>query len=260
MKHECLYKYLDVEGALSMILNKELQFTNPIYFNDPFDCHPGLLDYNVPEGYTRGWMPESFMQKKAFCDSNNERRRVWISSLSKRHDSILMWSYYNNHKGVCIGLDKEVHSAFLCHQSLGMFFAPNVEVVYRNVLEKPNAICDTLDMYQLCTKSTQWQHEQETRHIILNPHPLVPKRVIRPTLKNELISWTEVRFYPKLSAECFDCVYLGARISESDKLRILKAVFASLPGIKVFQMIPDHESFSFVEEPVNIETYLAEHK
>lgn len=66
MKPDCLYKYLDVTGALSMILNKELQFTNPIYFNDPFDCHPGLFDYNVPDGYTRGWMPKSFMQKKRF--------------------------------------------------------------------------------------------------------------------------------------------------------------------------------------------------
>ena len=260
MKSECLYKYLDINGALSMILNKELQFTNPIYFNDPFDCHPGLFDFQVPDGYSRGWMPKSFIQKKAICDSTNERRRVWICSLSKRHDSMLMWSYYANHKGVCIGLNKDKHTEFLSKGSLGLLFIANQEVDYRNVLEKPNGVCGAPFMYQLCTKSSQWQHEQEIRHIILDPHPWIPHRMIRTTSKNDLIPWTEVRFYPKLSAECFDSIYLGARISEYDKLRILKAIYMSLPGIKVFQMVPDHQSFSFVEEPINVETYLAEHK
>lgn len=82
MNPEYLYKYLDINGALSMILNKELQFTNPIYFNDPFDCHSGLFDFQVPDGYSRDWMPKSFIQEKAICDSTNERRRVWICSLS----------------------------------------------------------------------------------------------------------------------------------------------------------------------------------
>lgn len=66
MKSECLYKYLDINGALYMILNKELQFTNPVYFNDPFDCHPGLFDFYVPDGYSRGWMPKSFIQLRKY--------------------------------------------------------------------------------------------------------------------------------------------------------------------------------------------------
>lgn len=45
-----LYKYLDIEGAKCMIGNHNLQFTNASQLNDPFDCHPKLLDYsNVPE-------------------------------------------------------------------------------------------------------------------------------------------------------------------------------------------------------------------
>ena len=46
-----LYKYLDIEGAKCMIENQKLQFTNAFQLNDPFDCHPKLLDYsNVPNG------------------------------------------------------------------------------------------------------------------------------------------------------------------------------------------------------------------
>lgn len=260
MEPECLYKYLDVDGALSMILNKELQFTNPIYFNDPFDCNPGLFDYNVPEGHTRGWIPKSFMQEKAVCDSTNGRRRTWICCLSKRYDSMLMWSYYTNHKGVCMGLNKEKHTEFLNKCTLGLSFMANQEVEYRNVLEKPNVFCGVPFMYQLCTKSTQWQHEQEIRHIIIGPHPGIPHRMIRPTTRNELIPWTEVRFYPRLSNECFSKIYLGARISDSDKLRILKAVEASLPNISVFQIVPDCDNFSFTEEPVDVKKYILEHK
>lgn len=260
MKTDCLYKYLDIRGALSMIMNKELQFTNPIYFNDPFDSHPGLFDYSVPEGYEKGWAPEDFWKKKAICDSSNERRRAWICSLSKRHDSMLMWSYYTNHRGVCIGLDRESHSHVLSKKCLGQTFMDNVEVKYRDVLEKPNGICDMSYMYQLCTKSAQWQHEQEVRHIIIEPNPWVPYHMIRPTTKKELIPWTEVRFYPKLSSECFTSIYLGAQISDSDKLRVLKAVRVSMPHVKVFQMVPDCEYFSFKEIPVDVEKFVSEHK
>ena len=44
-----LYKYLDIVGAKCMIGNQNLQFTNASQLNDPFDCHPKLIDYsNVP--------------------------------------------------------------------------------------------------------------------------------------------------------------------------------------------------------------------
>lgn len=44
-----LYKYLDIAGAKGMIGNKNLQFTNASQLNDPFDCHPKLIDYsNIP--------------------------------------------------------------------------------------------------------------------------------------------------------------------------------------------------------------------
>ena len=54
-----LYKYLDIVGAKCMIGNQNLQFTNASQLNDPFDCHPKLIDYsndlilNFKDGYLR---------------------------------------------------------------------------------------------------------------------------------------------------------------------------------------------------------------
>lgn len=45
-----LFKYLDVNGALAMLSKRTLQFTNSFYFNDPFDCHPSLIDFSSDPG------------------------------------------------------------------------------------------------------------------------------------------------------------------------------------------------------------------
>ena len=102
-----LYKYLDITGAKCMIGNQNLQFTNASQLNDPFDCHPKLLDYSsVPERNLQGWIPEEWWKMKEENDALNLRNETWLRSLSKINDSILMWAHYcYNHKGICIGLD-----------------------------------------------------------------------------------------------------------------------------------------------------------
>ena len=42
-----LYKYLDFNGGLMMLHYGNLQFTNATQLNDPFDCHPSLIDFSV---------------------------------------------------------------------------------------------------------------------------------------------------------------------------------------------------------------------
>ena len=66
-----LYKYLDIVGAKCMIGNRNLQFTNASQLNDPFDCHPKLIDYsNVPDTKLQGWIPkELWIRKKKMMPS-----------------------------------------------------------------------------------------------------------------------------------------------------------------------------------------------
>lgn len=79
-----LYKYLDIVGAKCMIGNQNLQFTNASQLNDPFDCHPKLIDYsNVPNTKLQGWIPKEWWIEKEENDALNLRNDTWLCSLSK---------------------------------------------------------------------------------------------------------------------------------------------------------------------------------
>ena len=69
-----LYKYLDIDGAKCMIGNQDLQFTNASQLNDPFDCHPKLIDYsNVPDIKLQGWIPKEWWVEKEENDALREQ-------------------------------------------------------------------------------------------------------------------------------------------------------------------------------------------
>ena len=103
-----LYKYLDFNGGLMMLHYGNFQFTNVTQLNDPFDCHPSLIDFsNVPKEACEGWIPE-IIEKLRRESFRRNREEVWICSLSKIYDSILMWSYYSKHKGQAWEHEQEV--------------------------------------------------------------------------------------------------------------------------------------------------------
>ena len=78
-----MFKYLDVTGALAMLSKGTLQFTNSFYFNDPFDCHPSLIDFsNVPVDALRGW-PADVIEDIESNRHINYRNDLWICSLLK---------------------------------------------------------------------------------------------------------------------------------------------------------------------------------
>ena len=145
-----LYKYLDINGAKCMLGNQNLQFTNASQLNDPFDCHPKLIDYsNVPESKLQGWIPKEWWMKKEENDALNLRNETWICSLSKVYDSLLMWSHYcYNHKGVCIGLDIDKVMQSVPPMFGTIYLKPFViEVQYRNIIERPDAHQSVEDIF-----------------------------------------------------------------------------------------------------------------
>ena len=105
-----------------MLEHHNLQFTNATKFNDPFDCHPALFDYShVPE-CPHNWPPADFLSSKGENDMENLRNNTWMCCLSKVFGSLLMWAYYNNHKGICIGLNKDAVLKCCQHMFLGMMY------------------------------------------------------------------------------------------------------------------------------------------
>lgn len=245
-----------------MLQNSNLQFTNATRLNDPFDCHPALFDFsNAPE-YPYNWPPKDFMIVKGKTDAENLRNRAWICSLSKVHDSLLMWSYYGNHKGVCVGLDMEKANKYLSRIRCKIYVgARKMEVQYRDVIEKPDYFRDDEDLfrYQLSTKATAWEHEQEVRLLLLDPtpagtlhHPSYATMALpySPKSDNEFIDWKELRAYPHLGGECFVSLYLGIKIEPERREQIISEARKCNPSIKIYQMIIDPDAFRMKDEVI----------
>lgn len=262
-----LYKYLDVKGGLAMLEHHNLQFTNATKLNDPFDCHPALFDYSNAPTNKHNWPPADFLRQKGETDMENQRNRTWICSLSKIHDSLLMWSYYGNHKGVCVGLDMEKARIYLSKiMCLVYIGAIEMEVQYRDIIEKPDYFHDIKDYirYQLSTKAKAWKHEQEVRQLLIDPipsdnlnHPcFAPMHLpYKPKDKDEVIDWKDVRAYPKIGGECFDSLYLGINIDKEEKEKIIKVALKLNPEIKIYQMTIDPEAFRLKEKEIEFEKY-----
>lgn len=258
--HKCLYKYLDAKGALMMLFRSNLQFTNATRLNDPFDCHPSLINFsNVPNEKCHGWSPDVI----SMVESNQyERYRdsAWICSLSKNYDSLLMWSYYNSHKGVCIGLDMEKVKQYLSRIMNGVYIgAREFEVQYKDIIEKPDYFRDYQDFfkYQISTKAKAWEHEQEVRLLLIDPMPAtvlhhpcfaVMDLPYKPKDNDWPIDYRELRAYAEIGCECFESVYLGINIDKDEKAKLIKLAKKLNPEIEIYQMNVDPEAFRLKAE------------
>ena len=246
-----LYKYLDADGGLAMLSNGNIQFTNATKLNDPFDCHPSLIDFSqVPTERARAWGKEAIMD----LESNRFERyrdKTWLCSLSKNYDSLLMWSYYNCHKGICIGINMEKADKYLSRiwgsTILGYL---KFEVQYKDIIEKPDFFKRNEDLwsYQLSTKGKAWEHEQEVRLVIVDPSRMTPYYVPSELEKKEIIDYKEIRFVPKMGGECFDSVYLGVNIDDEKRTEIIEAAKNLNSAIKIYQMKVDANAFKLQPE------------
>ena len=254
-----LYKYLDLNGGFMMQHHINMQFTKATRLNDPFDCNPALFDFsNAPE-HPYNWPPKDFLIEKGITDRENLRNIAWVCSLSKIHDSVLMWSYYGNHKGVCVGLDMEKANKYLSGIHCGIYIgAMEMEVQYRDLIEKPDYFHDVKDIfrYQLSTKAKEWEHEQEVRLLLLDPTPAwdnsnpfyAPMGLPYEPKRNEEVDWKEVRAYPQLGSECFESLYLGIKIEPEKRDIIISEARKCNPEIKIYQMTIDPDAFRLKEE------------
>ncbi len=252
-----LYKYLDITGARNMIGHQTLQFTNATQLNDPFDCHPKLLDYsNVPKRKLQGWIPEEWWKMKEENDALNLRNDTWLCSLSKINDSILMWAHYcYNHKGICIGLDLDKVMESVPPMFGSIYIKPIVlDVLYQDIIERPSAYNSTKDIfsYQLGTKAKEWEYEQEVRLVMPKPHPmyaaLTPAQAKNP---KKTWDWREIHHYMPLKGECFESIYFGVNTEPKEKDLIVKHVRKKLnPQIKLYQMCVDADAFKLQPEAI----------
>ena len=252
-----LYKYLDADGGLKMLKCQNLQFTNASRLNDPFDCHPSLIDFsNVPETRCKAWPPDIIKLLESSPYKRNWEN-AWICSLSKVNDALLMWSYYGNHKGVCIGIDMEKADNYLSQIWHGNYIGVHkLEVQYKDIVKKPDYSHDIDNGrffdYQLGTKAKAWEHEQEVRLLMSEPHPgLTPCDFPKESKKKDgSVDYKDFRFYPPIGRECFCSLYIGINTPEDKQKEILKVAQWLNPDMKIYKMRVDPDAFRLKAELV----------
>ena len=243
-----LYKYLDIEGAIKMLKNRTIRFSNATKQNDPFDCHPNLIDHSCAAD---GAITEEWGKLMVLTEENRSENvwyDTWFCSLSKISNSIPMWSYYaQNHTGVCIGLniDKVLKNT---PQLFGLsYIEPLVcEVQYKDILQRPNSRGD-LWYYQLTTKAKDWAHEQEVRLIMPQATRIYlayTDELTEREKRGEIIHDKEFpRDMPIHDGECLEAIYLGIKIDIKKKKEVILKAQEINPNIKIYQMQVDDKAF-----------------
>ncbi len=215
-----LFKYLDSDGGKAMLENETLKFTPASQLNDPYDCHhvsPVKVDYP-------GFQVE--------IDLNAVFEHIGICSLSSDPLNILMWSYYNGHKGLCLGVNMNTAGTMIgYHQNVNRVVCIKkvtyqetlpildpLDVVPRNFQDK--AFVDNSEKAQrainkfLSTKTKKWEHENEYRLIL------------RGEMDVSKIAMAKID-------SLIDCIYLGCRFPADKAPYILN--IAKARNLKVYQ-------------------------
>ena len=186
-----LYKYQPYNvQTLDNLKNRQIWFSKPVRFNDPFDCH---INYNVKlmtdkdwnKVFTflkRLWLEEKDVQKKEAKAEyfNNDVpsdlfksqfakhaksiiedeiegrfRQSGIACFSGKANDILMWSHYTDgHRGFCLEFDTRY-----------LPFSKAIPVKYSKTLPSIEGkdLSDEILMGLAITKAKGWSYEDEWR-------------------------------------------------------------------------------------------------
>ncbi|WP_156362142.1 DUF2971 domain-containing protein [Sphingomonas sp. Leaf208] len=169
-----LYKYVSALRAIQIIKDRQIQFSLPRYFNDPFDRPLN------PIARSRDLWGDLMGPLRADIKSRIWEANSGVLSLTRIPTNSLMWAHYaDSHKGVVLGFDVE-EAGFLERQT-NLIPAHFGSVIYsrRRVLDdysteeaNPLTIGGTyrfdISNYEklqrlFLTKPLDWAYEEEVR-------------------------------------------------------------------------------------------------
>lgn len=183
-----IYKYTDLVGLKSILMDSTLKFTKPEDFNDPFEFHDNLVDtkltnkhlkqivkereHNVTqEGlkrkiqtYTNNFFDFQEYLKQQFL---NIKQTTRICCFSETSNNQLMWAHYSDkHKGACIGFSKQI----LYSNFNGGYQINKVKYTKKIHPKNLSKYRDKAILHWIITKSNVWEYEKEIRIVSgLNP-------------------------------------------------------------------------------------------
>lgn len=174
-----IYKYFPVnEFTIRTLINNELFFSNPIDFNDPFDCQfiLNLVEGSEAEKELIDKMQLSDEERNLF-ESKGLRSQlssgltprfrtelaklIGVTCFTEKPNDFLMWSHYaKSHTGICLKFDWKIHEDYF----------QGTKVIYDNSL--PIIEYSSSQGFQnqipkiVSTKLSHWSHENEIRSAV----------------------------------------------------------------------------------------------
>jgi hypothetical protein len=215
-----LFKYASGKRAAQILRDKTIRFTQPKYFNDPFEFSPSLdidtlksvyfdhplIKNRISSGEARKNVLNGFAEFAREVANNITAglNNCGVLSLSKRCDIPLMWSHYaENHTGIVIGFN--VDGGLYTGNEIGDLadLSPeefdtlsDVGAVYYSKTKAPYPDEKNGILTAAYTKDECWAYEEEWR-------------VVR-NLKTLNLAAPDI-FVSNFSPESVRCVIMGAR-------------------------------------------------
>lgn len=207
---EIVYKYRNwrEDNHKNILLQNQLFMASPKYFNDPFDCRIPtnyfLLDsFEKIQKYALSYITrnrDTLLKKNRDlenefhtivkrCTSNLEKvqedyekiffgsqdKHYGVLSLSKRWDSLLMWSHYaDNHTGYCVGFwESKLRESKSFGKGGPVNYDPENNYPIINPLIDENIMIRSFK--ETHNKAKEWGYEEEYRLVKLF-YPEEPKK------------------------------------------------------------------------------------
>lgn len=257
-----MYKYLNNSLIDSVLLNNTLRFTQPKFFNDPFEIQTHIkgimseqkveeqyqenIEKILYEEYEKSKLPMAYKdfrqninlletlpllktitQSPTFInqiqDGFNQisSKYIGILSLSSINSSLLMWAHYaNSHQGFVVEFD-ETNYFFNQQKHQNDFLRCLKKVVYSD--KRPSLYLSDFNEYDIFfTKSIEWAYENEYRMLM--------------DLDKADESQKDIYLF-KFPKESIKSIYLGTRISDENKSKILDIIYndEDFQKINIFQ-------------------------
>mgnify|MGYP002626021928 CR=1 FL=1 len=228
-----LYKYTSVENCLRIINEGTLWFADYHTFNDPFECN-AIIDTSNTKAEWQDFLLQNgvpFSEAARLANlieqdparAEHDVKRIILENqnttgflcLTAKHDNLLMWAHYaNQHEGCCVKFDL-LNDVDLFYRIRAIVYDNNY-IAY-NYLRNHGGAFDAI-----CHKSKDWAYEEEYR--VLSFNYIGAKIMVQGTVKE---------------------VYLGCRIKDEDRQKIIAAVASTTKqsGVVILQSETDTQSY-----------------
>lgn len=163
----------------SLIYDRIMHFSNPLTFNDRYDCQPcGAYEGVSPEEYSWDINEEADKRRRLLNkieqkrkEMNEEIAKYGVACFSKSYNIPKMWAHYaDKNWGVCLKFDLDL---------LG-FRGKYKEILYLDSRQVFDFAKEEIDEDAwFFAKSKDWQEEQEIRYLLYPPKAGNRRRIQR---------------------------------------------------------------------------------